>query len=59
MSDELTELRRFKQEWVERFGFLAQDNPPDSFESIDEVACMFSKYALKRNRLRLSENNEQ
>jgi len=58
MNDELIELRRFKQEWVERFGFLAQDNAQDSFESINEVACMFSEDALKRIRARTTLDKE-
>lgn len=36
------ELLDFKREWVRRFGFLARKNPPDSLESIDEVACVIN-----------------
>lgn len=31
---------RFRQEWADRFGFLAEKHPRDSIESIDEVACI-------------------
>ena len=37
---ELADLRKFKQEWSDRFGFLAVQNPRDSFASIDEVATI-------------------
>ena len=30
----------FVREWSDRFGFLASQNPRDSVESIDEVACL-------------------
>lgn len=32
------QFNAFRGEWAERFGFLATTNPPDSFDSIDEVA---------------------
>jgi hypothetical protein len=34
---------RFVQEWANRFGFMATENEPDSFKSIDEVACILSE----------------
>lgn len=42
------DILKFKQEWAERFGFLAIHNAPDSYASIYEVACILnnSRYGL-------------
>lgn len=37
------ELNQWKEEWKNCFGFMAQNNPSDSFESIDEVASLISE----------------
>ena len=33
----------FRKEWAERFGFLQSKYPPDSIESIDEVASIINR----------------
>lgn len=52
------ENARFVHEWAERFGFLADNNAPDSIESIDEVANILStKHAHFQARLDAAEQN--
>lgn len=43
---------RFVREWVDRFGFLANHNEPDSVEAIDEVACLLTEqHDAKQRRI--------
>lgn len=38
VANRILQLEAFVAEWSDRFGFLADENPRDSIESIDEVA---------------------
>ena len=40
---EVQQLKAFRKEWSDRFGFLATKNPRDSFASIDEVASILTE----------------
>jgi hypothetical protein len=58
---EAAEHKRFVAEWADRFGFLAQANPRDSFESIDEVAQILGENqeaaGLRAEKERLEKEN--
>lgn len=53
-DEQIENLRAFKKEWIERFGFMAENNPPDSIEAIDEVATLLNAKSAEHNRATVS-----
>lgn len=42
-KERIKELERFVKEWGDRFGFLSKNFARDSFDSIDDVACLLNR----------------